>query len=118
MSEDVICNGKYLLYIYRLVKMSMEKEEKNIGLPTVNHQNQETEYKVYTRRWFMLAIFVLYSGANSIQWIQYSIIANMVMQYYGVSSTTVDWSSMLYMITYIPLIFPASYLLDKKVLIN
>lgn len=74
---------------------------------------QEAECKVYKRRWLILAIFVIYSTSNAMQWIQYSIIANVVMEYYGVSSTWVDWTSMIYMITYIPLIFPGSWILDR-----
>ncbi|XP_014599671.1 PREDICTED: feline leukemia virus subgroup C receptor-related protein 1 isoform X2 [Polistes canadensis] len=58
-------------------------------------------------------IFVLYSASNGMQWIQYSIIANIVERYYKVTSVLVDLTSMIYMITYIPFIFPASYLLDK-----
>lgn len=74
---------------------------------------QPSETKLYKRRWAILAIFVFYSASNAMQWIQYSIIANLVMKYYGVSSFAVDWTSMIYMILYIPFIFPASYLLDK-----
>ncbi|EZA58153.1 hypothetical protein DMN91_009054 [Ooceraea biroi] len=74
---------------------------------------QALETKIYKRRWLILIIFVLYSASNSMQWIQYSIIANIVMKYYNVSNFLVDMTSMIYMITYIPLIFPASYLLDK-----
>lgn len=76
---------------------------------------QATETKVYKKRWLMLAIFVVYSASNAMQWIQYSIIANVIMDYYKVSSFTVDMTSMIYMITYIPFIFPASYFLDKYV---
>lgn len=36
------------------------------------------EYRVYGRRWIILAIFTLYSASNALQWIQYSIIANIV----------------------------------------
>ncbi|XP_017790725.1 PREDICTED: uncharacterized MFS-type transporter C09D4.1-like isoform X1 [Habropoda laboriosa] len=74
---------------------------------------QVTETKVYKRRWLILMIFVLYSASNAMQWIQYSIIANIVMFYYQVSDMMVDMTSLIYMITYIPLIFPASYLLDR-----
>nr|XP_027238801.1 feline leukemia virus subgroup C receptor-related protein 2-like [Penaeus vannamei] len=70
--------------------------------------------KVYPIRWFILALFVLYSMSNAFQWIQYSIINNIIVDYYGVKSTMVDWTSMLYMVTYIPLIFPASWYLEKK----
>ncbi|XP_065341814.1 heme transporter FLVCR1 isoform X2 [Cloeon dipterum] len=72
------------------------------------------EYKSYKRRWLVLALFVLYSASNAMQWIQYSIIANVVQRYYGVSFLAIDWTSMIFMITYIPLIFPGSWILTKK----
>uniref|UniRef100_A0A1B0DDT6 Major facilitator superfamily (MFS) profile domain-containing protein n=1 Tax=Phlebotomus papatasi TaxID=29031 RepID=A0A1B0DDT6_PHLPP len=71
------------------------------------------EFRVYKRRWIVLAIFCLYSASNALQWIQYSIIANIVQRYYGITSTWVDWTSMIYMVLYIPLITPASWILDK-----
>ncbi|XP_032673896.1 uncharacterized MFS-type transporter C09D4.1 isoform X2 [Odontomachus brunneus] len=74
---------------------------------------QVPETKIYKRRWLILIIFVLYSASNALQWIQYSIITNIITRYYKVTSFLVNMTSMIYMITYIPLIFPASYLLDK-----
>ncbi|XP_074111577.1 choline/ethanolamine transporter flvcr2a isoform X1 [Cotesia typhae] len=74
---------------------------------------ETVETKIYRRRWFMLAIFVIYSASNAMQWIQYSIITDIVMKYYKVDAFLVDMTSMIYMITYIPFIFPASYILDK-----
>ncbi|KAK2723563.1 uncharacterized MFS-type transporter C09D4.1-like isoform X2 [Artemia franciscana] len=72
------------------------------------------ETKVYTKRWLMLALFILTSMINAFQWIHFSIIAPVVQRFYNVESHAVDWTSMIYMVTYIPLIFPASYLLNKK----
>ncbi|XP_041975281.1 uncharacterized MFS-type transporter C09D4.1 isoform X2 [Aricia agestis] len=72
------------------------------------------EYKVFPIRWLVLFIFVLYSASNAMQWIQYSIIQDAIVKYYGVASITVYWTSMIYMVMYIPLIFPGSFLLDKK----
>lgn len=86
--------------------------EKGIG---ESPKKSPVEYVVYPIRWVVLFIFVLYSASNSMQWIQYSIIQDAVVKYYGVTSITVYWTSMIYMITYIPLIFPASWLLDKMV---
>lgn len=71
--------------------------------------------KLYKRRWTMLTLFVLCSMANAVQWIQYSIISNVIAKFYGVSSFEVNLTSIVYMVTYIPLIFPASWILDKKV---
>lgn len=71
------------------------------------------EPKVYRKRWAMLAMFVLLSASNGAQWIMYSVIAQIVAEFYGVSFTAVDWTSMIYMATYIVLFIPAAYLLDK-----
>ncbi|XP_057374750.1 heme transporter FLVCR2-like [Daphnia carinata] len=69
--------------------------------------------KVYRRRWLMLVIFILVSMSSAFQWIQFSIITNLIMKYYNVDSTTVDWTSLVYMVTYIPLIFPGAWIMDK-----
>ncbi|XP_061708341.1 uncharacterized MFS-type transporter C09D4.1 isoform X2 [Cydia pomonella] len=84
--------------------------EKGVNLES---PSKKVEYKVSPTRYLMLGIFVFYSASNAFQWIQYSIIQDAVVKYYEVSSITVYWTSMIYMITYIPLIFPASWLLDK-----
>lgn len=73
-----------------------------------------SETKVYARRWVMLALFVTLSTTSAFQWIQYSIISDAIMHYYSVEAFSVDWTSMIYMVTYIPLILPGSWLLDKK----
>lgn len=78
--------------------------------------------KEYKRRWFMLLLFVAYSFSNAYQWIHLNIIGNVVMLYYNQSlpedsfqkETAIDWLSMIYMLCYIPLIFPATWLLDRK----
>ncbi|XP_047520542.1 uncharacterized MFS-type transporter C09D4.1-like isoform X1 [Pieris napi] len=73
----------------------------------------EPQYKVSKTRWLMLGFFVMYSASNALQWTQYTIISDIVVNYYGVTSKVVSWTSMVYMIAYVPLIFPASWLLDK-----
>lgn len=44
------------------------------------------EPKVYRKRWAMLAMFVLLSASNGAQWIMYSVIAQIVAEFYGVRS--------------------------------
>uniref|UniRef100_A0A8D0HRY5 Choline/ethanolamine transporter FLVCR1 n=1 Tax=Sphenodon punctatus TaxID=8508 RepID=A0A8D0HRY5_SPHPU len=66
------------------------------------------------RRLVVLAVFSLYSLLNAFQWIQYSILSNIFMHFYEVSSTQIDWLSMVYMVTYVPLILPATWLLDTR----
>ncbi|XP_078656160.1 choline/ethanolamine transporter flvcr2a-like [Branchiostoma floridae x Branchiostoma belcheri] len=61
----------------------------------------------------MLLLFSSYSLSNAFQWIHYSVISNIVVRYYNVSILAVDWLSMVYMLAYIPLIFPATWTLDR-----
>lgn len=78
--------------------------------------------RVYWRRWLMLSLFCLYSFSNAVQWIHLNIIANVLDRYYHASlpedsyqrANAIDWLSMVFMLAYIPLIFPATWLLDKR----
>ncbi|XP_029318865.1 choline/ethanolamine transporter flvcr2b isoform X3 [Cottoperca gobio] len=70
--------------------------------------------RLYKRRWMIVLLFSSYSLCNSFQWIQYGIINNIFMKFYNVDAFTIDWMSMIYMLTYIPFIFPVTWLLDKK----
>uniref|UniRef100_A0A673MD35 Feline leukemia virus subgroup C cellular receptor 1 n=1 Tax=Sinocyclocheilus rhinocerous TaxID=307959 RepID=A0A673MD35_9TELE len=88
-------------------------DEKEAMLPG-EQNNKALETRLYWRRFAVLAVFSLYSLVNAFQWIQYSIITNIFMDYYNVSSIAIDWLSVVYMVAYVPLIFPATWLLDKK----
>ncbi|XP_016359054.1 choline/ethanolamine transporter flvcr2a isoform X2 [Sinocyclocheilus anshuiensis] len=70
--------------------------------------------RLYRRRWLILCLFSSYSLCNAFQWIQYGIINNIFMKFYNVSSFAIDWLSMIYMLTYIPFIFPVTWLLERK----
>lgn len=70
--------------------------------------------RVYRRRWVIVFLFSSYSLCNAYQWIQYGIISNIIVKFYAVDGFAVDWLSMVFMLTYIPFIFPVTWLLDKK----
>ncbi|XP_012511660.1 PREDICTED: feline leukemia virus subgroup C receptor-related protein 2 isoform X2 [Propithecus coquereli] len=69
--------------------------------------------KVSRRRWAVVLVFSCYSMCNAFQWIQYGSINNIFMNFYGVSAFAIDWLSMCYMLTYIPLLLPVAWLLEK-----
>ena len=48
----------------------------------LEHDHVTTITKLYTRRYFILAIFSLYSMSSAFQWIEYSIITNIITVYY------------------------------------
>jgi hypothetical protein len=97
------------------------KEVPSISLdvqgPPLQQQQQEQPvlYKQYKRRWPILFIFVFYSMSNAMQWTQFAIINDIITAFYNVDSIAVSWTSMIFMITYVVLIFPASWFIDKKV---
>ncbi len=80
------------------------------------------QIQLYKKRWLMLGLFCLYSFSNSFQWIHLNIISNIVIRYYNESlpgdslqqEAAVDWLFMVYMLAYIPLVFPATWLMDSK----
>nr|XP_022905717.1 uncharacterized MFS-type transporter C09D4.1-like [Onthophagus taurus] len=74
---------------------------------------QNSEVKLYKIRWVVLTLFFLYGCSSAVQWVQYSIITNIIMRYYSVTSVAVDWTSMIAMITYPPLMIPGFYFVDK-----
>jgi FLVCR family feline leukemia virus subgroup C receptor-related protein len=95
------------------------KDETNLNLLERKQLEQvEPEIRAYKSRWIVLTIFIVYAAVNSYQWVEYSIINNIVMKYYNVSAVTVEWTSIIYMALYAPLVIPASYVLDKKVSTN
>uniref|UniRef100_A0A8D3E7S2 Choline/ethanolamine transporter FLVCR1 n=1 Tax=Scophthalmus maximus TaxID=52904 RepID=A0A8D3E7S2_SCOMX len=72
------------------------------------------ETKLYHRRWLMLFLFSAVSASNAFMWLQYGIISNIFMRFYNIDSLAIDWLSMIYLLTYIPLILPVLWLLDNR----
>ncbi|XP_026212393.1 feline leukemia virus subgroup C receptor-related protein 2 isoform X1 [Anabas testudineus] len=72
------------------------------------------ETKLYKRRWVMLFIFSAYSMSNGFMWLQYGIISNIFTRFYNTDTVAIDWLSMIYFLTYIPLILPVMWVLDKR----
>lgn len=70
--------------------------------------------KLYKRRWALLFLFSLYSMSNSFMWIQYSSINNIFVRFYNTDSMAINWLSMMYLLTYIILILPIMWMLEKQ----
>ena len=52
--------------------------------------------------------------SSAFQWIEYAIITNIVLKYYeGATELAIAWTSMIYMLSYIPLMFVATWMLDN-----
>ncbi len=91
---------------------------------TQNESNTilKDQVQVYVKRWIILATFCLVSLLSAFNWIEYGIIQDVVIAFYNESLPeepaarydAVNWLSMVYMLCYIPLVFPAMFLLERK----
>lgn len=84
----------------------------------LQQKTKVSEIKLYKRRWIIITIFIFYAAINAAQWIEYAIISNVIVKYYGVSSYLVEWTSIVFMACYAPLVIPASYIVNKMVRIS
>lgn len=89
---------------------------------SIGSLQDEKKLKLSSRRWLVLFTFSLISFMNAFHWIQHNIIQDVIIFYYNNSlpsgtiaqNEAVNWLSLVYMLTYIPLVFPAMFLLDYK----
>ena len=65
------------------------------------------------KRYFILLMYAICSMQKSFQWINLSTITNKVAFYYQVDNIAVNWTSVLFMITFIPLVLPTGWLIER-----
>lgn len=73
---------------------------------------QETEFRVYGYRWVMLAVYMLAIMVNQIMWITFAPITIDATSFYGVSDIKIGILSMSFMIVYLVVSVPASWIID------
>ncbi|MBE0678958.1 MAG: MFS transporter, partial [Bacteroidales bacterium] len=73
---------------------------------------QETEFRVYGYRWVMLSVYMLAITINQIMWITFAPITIDATGYYGVSDLKIGILSMSFMIVYLVVSVPASWIID------
>jgi MFS family permease len=74
---------------------------------------EQSNFKVYGRRWIMLIIYMMLIAANQLLWITFAPITTDATTYYGVSDLRIGVLSMCFMIVYIVVSIPASWIIDK-----
>jgi len=73
---------------------------------------QETECKVYGYRWVMLCVYMLAIIVNQVMWITFALITIDATVFYGVSDLKIGILSMCFMIVYLVVSIPASWIID------
>ncbi len=73
---------------------------------------EKTDYRVYGYRWVVLLAFMLAVAINQLLWISFAPITSEAVEFYGVSDLSIGLLSMIFMIVYIFVSIPASWVID------
>jgi len=73
---------------------------------------EQPAFKVYGYRWFILSAFMLVVAFNQLLWITFAPITSNAATYYGVSGLSIGLLSMAFMVTYLVVSIPASWVID------
>src|SRR5919205_2077714 len=69
-------------------------------------------YKLYGYRWVVLAVFMFVNLTIQMLWITYAPITGPAAKFYGVTDLQIGLLAMVFMIAFIPLSIPVSWVID------
>ena len=73
---------------------------------------ENAAFKVYGYRWIVLSVFMLVVAVNQLLWITFAPITSIATAFYHVSDIKIGLLSMIFMIVYIFVSIPASWVID------
>ncbi len=73
---------------------------------------EQTDFKIYPYRWVVLSAFMAVVAVNQLLWITFAPITSNAVQFYGVSELSIGLLSLIFMVVYILVSFPASWVID------
>ncbi|MCX6099823.1 MAG: MFS transporter, partial [Candidatus Bipolaricaulota bacterium] len=73
---------------------------------------KEDNFKVYGYRWVMLVVFMFIVAVNQLLWITFASITSDAVKLYQVSDLSIGLLSMIFMVVYIVVSIPASWVID------
>lgn len=72
----------------------------------------EREFRLFSYRWVVLAVFMFINLTIQVLWISYAPITGPAASFYGVSDLQIGFLAMSFMIAFIPLSLPVSWAID------
>lgn len=73
---------------------------------------EQANFKVYGYRWVVLLVYFLLNALMQVQWITFAPITSEAVTFYNVPALQIDLLSLIFMIVYLFVSFPASYIID------
>ncbi len=70
------------------------------------------QYKLYPYRWVVLGVFMFINLTIQILWISYAPVTGLAASFYGVTDLKIGWLAMSFMVAFIPLAIPVSWVID------
>jgi MFS family permease len=84
-----------------------------LGLPEASTAMHERTWRVYPYRWVVLVVYMLIQLTMQTLWICFAPIIGVAAALYRVSDLQIGLIAMSFMIVYVPVSIPASWLIDK-----
>lgn len=72
----------------------------------------KTNIKTYPYRWIILSLYVLITIIIEIQWLTFASISEVAQDFYQTTALRIDFLSMIYMLVFVVMSIPASYIID------
>ncbi len=73
----------------------------------------ENQVQVYPYRWVVLFVFAMICAIIQIQWLTFASVAREARLFYNVSALQIDFLSLIFMIIFLLVCIPASYIIDR-----
>ena len=73
---------------------------------------EKDQFRVYGYRWVVLSVFMLVIAMNQMMWISFAPITGPAATFYGVSDLQIGLLSLMFMVVYIVVSVPASWIID------
>ena len=73
---------------------------------------EQDQFRVYGYRWVVLLVFMLVIAMNQMMWISFAPITGPAATFYGVSDLQIGLLSLMFMVVYIIVSVPASWIID------
>src|SRR4030065_1365986 len=74
---------------------------------------KDQTYRVYGYRWVVLGVFMFINLTIQMLWITYAPITGPAAKFYGGSDSQIGLLAMTFMLAYIPLSLPISWVIDR-----
>nr|XP_003223401.1 PREDICTED: major facilitator superfamily domain-containing protein 7 [Anolis carolinensis] len=75
-------------------------------------EGQAAPFKVYKRRWLLLAVVCLLNASNGMEWLTFAPVADKTAEYFHTTMNIVNWLSLVFLVISVPMGLLAIWILD------